>query len=79
MKSGSDINLRGRQNLSAAWTRVAFMESVWDAIRRYGTQPVMRVGLNQPITREVLGKTIEPNESDGLTESVTEEPADTTV
>ena len=64
--------MRGRQNLSAAWTRVAFMESVWDAIRRYGNQLVMRVGLNQPITREVLVKTIEPNESDGLTEETAE-------
>ena len=32
-----------------AWTRVAFMESTWSIIRRYGTQSVMRVGLNQPI------------------------------
>ena len=52
------------------------MESTWEVIRRYGTQPVMRVGLNQPIMLEVLGKMMEPTESDGVTESVTEESAE---
>ena len=51
------------------WTRVAFMESMWSIIRRYGTQSVMRVGLNQPIMREVIEKMMESTESDGLTES----------
>ena len=36
----------------------------------------MRVGLNQPIMREVLGKTMEPTESEGLIESVTEKSAE---
>ena len=44
--------------------RVAFMEKIWDVIRRYGTQSVMKVGLNQPIMREVLGK-LNLMESDG--------------
>ena len=32
------------------------MERIWDVIRRYGTQSVMKVGLNQPIRCEVLEK-----------------------
>ena len=36
----------------------------------------MRVGLNQPIKREVIGKMMEFTESDGLTESVTDEGAE---
>ena len=40
------------------WNPVTFMERIWDVIRRYGTQSVMKVGLNQPIMREVqLGGT----------------------
>ena len=38
------------------WNRVTFMERTWDVIRRYGTQSVMKVGLKQPIMREVLEK-----------------------
>ena len=45
-------------------------------IRRYGTQSMIRVGLNQPIMREVLGKMMKHTESDGLTESVMEESAE---
>ena len=36
----------------------------------------MRVGLNQSIMREVLEKMTEPAESDGPSESVTEESAE---
>ena len=35
--------------MGVTWNRVAFMERTWDLIRRYGTQSVMKVGLNQPI------------------------------
>ena len=52
------------------------MERTWDVIRRYGTQSVMKVGLNQPIMREVLGKLMSSTESDVLTDSVTEDSAD---
>ena len=52
------------------------MERTWDVIHRYGTQSVMKVGLNQPIMREVLEKLISSVESDVLTESVTEDSAD---
>ena len=37
------------------WNRVTFMERTWDVIRRFGTQSVMKVGLNQPIMCDVLG------------------------
>ena len=59
-----------------AWMRVAFLEITWSIIRRYGTQSVVRVRLNQPIMREVIEKMIESTESDDLTESVTEESAE---
>ena len=52
------------------------MERTWDVIRRYGTQSVMKVGLNQPIMREVLEKLMSSVESDVLTESLTEDRAD---
>ena len=58
------------------WSRVNFMERSWDVIRRYGTQSIMKVGLNQPIMREVLEKIVNSMESDVLTESVTEDSAD---
>ena len=60
----------------ATWSRVDFMEKSWDVIRRYGTQSIMKVGLNQPIMREVLEKIVDSMESDVLTESVTEDSAD---
>ena len=58
------------------WSRVTFMEGTWDVIRRYGTQSVMKVGLNQPIMREVLDKLMSSVESDVLTESDTQDSAD---
>ena len=60
----------------ATWSLVNFMERSWDVIRRYGTQSIMKVGLNQPIMREVLEKIVNSMESDVLTESVTEDSAD---
>ena len=60
----------------ATWSRVNFMGRSWDVIRRYGTQSIMKVGLNQPIMREILEKIMNSMESDVLTESVTEESAD---
>ena len=60
----------------ATWSRVNFMERSWDVIRRYGTQSIMKVGLNQPIMRDVLEKIMNSMESDVLTESVTEDSAD---
>ena len=57
------------------WNRVTFIERTWDVIRRYGKQSVMKVGLNQPIMREVLGKLMSSTESDVLTESILEDSA----
>ena len=45
-------------------------------ICRYGAQSMMKVGLNQPFMREVLEELVSPTESDGLTESITEDSAD---
>ena len=45
-------------------------------MRRYGTQSVTKVGLNQPIMREVPEKLMSSVESDLLTESVTKNSAD---
>ena len=56
------------RKVGVTWNRVTFMERTWDVIRRYGTQSVMKVGLNQPIMREVLGKLMTSVESDVLTE-----------
>ena len=60
----------------ATWSRVNFMERSWDVIRRYGTQSIMKMGLNQPIMREVLEKIMNSMEFDVLTESITEDSAD---
>ena len=46
------------------------MEKTWSIIRRYGTQSVMKMGLNQPIMPELIEKLMESTDSDGLTESV---------
>ena len=61
--------------LEVTWNRVTFTERTWDVIRRYGTQSVMKVGLNQPIMCEFLEKIMNSVESDVLTESVTEDSA----
>ena len=45
-------------------------------IRRYRTQSIMKMGLNQPIMREVLEEIMNSVESDVLTESVTEDSTD---
>ena len=57
------------------WNRLTSMERTWDVIRRYGTQSIMKVGLNQPIMPEVLEKIVNSVGSDVLTESVTEDSA----
>ena len=36
--------------------RLAFMEEVWTVVQSYGTQSILKVGLNRPIMREVLDK-----------------------
>ena len=36
--------------------RVAFMEEVWTVVQNYGTQSILKTGLNRPLMREVLDK-----------------------
>ena len=36
--------------------RVAFMEEVWTVVQSYGTQSILKTGLNRPLMREVLDK-----------------------
>ena len=36
--------------------RVAFMEEVWTVVQSYGTQSILKLGLNRSLTREVLDK-----------------------
>ena len=36
--------------------RVAFMEEVWTVVQSYGTQSILKTGLNQPLMGEVLDK-----------------------
>ena len=36
--------------------RVAFMEEVWTVVQSYGTQSILKVGLNRPLMRELLDK-----------------------
>ena len=39
--------------------RVAFMEEVWTVIQSYGTQSILKTGLNRPLVQEVLDKLYE--------------------
>ena len=36
--------------------RVAFVEEVWTVVQSYGTQSILKTGLNRPLMREVLDK-----------------------
>ena len=36
--------------------RVAFMEDVWTVVQSYGTQSILKTGLDRPLMREVLDK-----------------------
>ena len=36
--------------------RLAFMEEVWTVVQSYGTQSILKLGLNRPLMREVLDK-----------------------
>ena len=55
--------------------RVAFMEEVWTVVQSYGTQSILKVGLNRPLMREVLDKLdeCEGRLSELLIDSVTDE------
>ena len=55
--------------------RVAFMEEVWTVVQSYGTQSILKPGLNQPLMREVLDKLdeCEGRLSEVLIDSATDE------
>ena len=36
--------------------RVAFLEEVWTVVQSYGTQSILKLGLNRPLMREVFDK-----------------------
>ena len=36
--------------------KVAFMEEVWTVVQSYGTQSILKVGLDRPLMREILDK-----------------------
>ena len=36
--------------------RIAFMEEVWTVAQCYGTQSMLKAGLNRPLMREILDK-----------------------
>ena len=55
--------------------RVAFMEDVWTVVQSYGTQSILKTGLNRPLMREVLDKLDECEDrlSELLIDSATDE------
>ena len=55
--------------------RVAFMEEVWSVVQSYGTQSMLKIGLNRPLMREILDKLddCEGRLSDLLIDSATDE------
>ena len=36
--------------------RVAFMEEIWTVVQSYGTQSILKIGLNRPLMQEFLDK-----------------------
>ena len=55
-KNGKYINRDHESRTGCKLDRVAFMEEVWTVIQSYGTQSILKTGLNQPLMREVLDK-----------------------
>ena len=52
-----DVHHRDHENRTAcSMDRVAFMEEVWTVVQSYGTQSILKIGLNRPLMREVLDK-----------------------
>ena len=54
-----EVHHRDQENRTGCrLDRVAFMEEVWTVVQSYGTQSVLKVGLNRPLMREVLDKSM---------------------
>ena len=57
----------------------AFMEEVWTVVQRYGTQSMLKTGLNRPLMRDILDKLFECEGrlmGDLLIDSATDESED---
>ena len=53
----SEVHHRDHESRTACnMDRVAFMEEVWTVVQCYGTQSMLRTGLNRPLMREILDK-----------------------
>ena len=71
-----DVHHRDHENRTGCrMDRVAFMEEVWTVDQSYGTQSILKLGLNRSLMREVLDK---PDECEGrlselLIDSATDE------
>ena len=56
-KEEREVHHRDHENRTGCkLNRVAFMEEVWTVVQSYGGQSILKVGLNRPLTREVLDK-----------------------
>ena len=52
-----EVHHRDHENRTGCrMDRVAFMEEVWTVVQNYGTQSILKIGLNRPLMREVLDK-----------------------
>ena len=52
-----EVHYRDHENRTGCrLDRVAFMEEVWTVVQSYGTQSILKAGLNRPLMREVLDK-----------------------
>ena len=51
-----EVHHRDHENRGCKMDRVAFMEEVWTVVQSYGTQSILKLGLNRPLMREVLDR-----------------------
>ena len=52
-----EVHHRDHENRTGCrMDRVAFIEEVWAVVQSYGTQSILKLGLNRPLMREVLDK-----------------------
>ena len=71
-----EVHHRDHENRTGcSMDRVAFMEEVWTVVQSYGTQSILKIGLNRPLMREVLDKLdeCEGRSSELLIDSATDE------
>ena len=52
-----EVHHRDHENRTGCrMDRVAFMEEVWTVVQSYGTQSILKLGLNRPLMRDFLDK-----------------------